>query len=80
MEKYPEITSIFESIILQAGALDIAISEFKRMIADDSELKKKYKEWCEENGYAERHGFIEYAENFINSREEIWDSLTDYDA
>lgn len=80
MEEYPELTTIFETIILQAGALDIAIAEFRRMIADDPELKSKYKEWCEENGYSERHGFEDYAEDFINSREEIWDSLTDYDA
>lgn len=80
MEDYPEMTEIFENIILQAGAIDIAVAEFKRMVADDPVLKAKYKEWCEENGTSERHGFIDYAEDFINSREEIWDSLTDYDA
>lgn len=80
MGDYPEITAIFESIIQQSGALDIAISEFKKMIADDVEFKSLYKEWCEENGYSERHGFVDYAEEFIKSQEEKWDSLTDYDA
>lgn len=80
MGEYPEITTIFESIIVQAGALDIAISDFKKMIADDPEFLVLYKEWCEENGTSEKYGFIEYAEEFIESQEEKWDSLTDYDA
>lgn len=74
-----EITELFDDIILQSDVLDVAISEFKRMIADDSEFKKRYKEWCDEEGYSERTGFKDYAEEFIRQREEKWDSLTDYD-
>ncbi|MDE7153985.1 MAG: hypothetical protein K2O00_06025 [Muribaculaceae bacterium] len=74
-----EITELFDDIILQSDALDVAISEFKRMIADDSEFKMQYKEWCDEEGLSERTGFKEYAEEFIRQREEKWDSLTDYD-
>ncbi len=74
-----DITELFQSIIDQTGAIDIAIAEFKRMLADDSDLKTQYKEWCEETGYTERTGFAEYAEEYVRSREEKWDSLTDYD-
>ncbi len=74
-----DITDLFNSIIDQTGALDIAVSEFKRMIADDPELRAAYKEWCEETGTSERHGFTEYSEEYVRSREEKWDSLTDYD-
>lgn len=74
-----DITELFDSIIIQSDALDVAIAEFKRMIADDVEFKRQYKEWCEEEGYSERTGFKEYAEEFIREREEKWDSLTDYD-
>lgn len=75
-----DITELIHRLIDQTGALDIAQSEFKRLLADDSEMKAAYKEWCEEMGYSERNGFIEYAEEYIRSREEKWDSLTDYDA
>ncbi|MDE6266409.1 MAG: hypothetical protein K2M07_03555 [Muribaculaceae bacterium] len=74
-----DLTELFDRIILQSDALDMAISEFKRMIADDAEFKQQYKQWCEEEGYSERTGFKEYAENFIREREEKWDSLADYD-
>lgn len=74
-----DITELFQSIIDQTGALDIAISEFKRMLSDDADLKIQYKEWCEDNGYTEKNGFSEYAEEYVRSREEKWDSLTDYD-
>lgn len=73
------ITDLFESIIEQSGAIDIAIAEFKRMIADDSELRAEYKEWCEETGTTERNGFADFADEYVASREEKWDSLTDYD-
>lgn len=75
-----DIETLIQSLVDQTGALDMAQSEFKRMLADDNELRADYKEWCEELGYSERYGFIEYAEEFVNSREEKWDSLTDYDA
>lgn len=75
-----DIETLIQSLVDQTGALDMAQSEFKRMLADDNELRADYKEWCEELGYSERNGFIEYAEEFVNSREEKWDSLTDYDA
>lgn len=74
-----ELTDMFDRIILQSDALDVAISEFKRMIADDPDFKQQYKEWCEEEGYSERTGFKDYAEDFIRQREEKWDSLRDYD-
>lgn len=74
-----DLSELFRSVVDQAGALDIAASEFQKMLADDPELRAEYKEWCEENGYSERRGFNEFAEDYVNSREEKWDSLTDYD-
>ncbi|MDE6644360.1 MAG: hypothetical protein K2K27_09710 [Muribaculaceae bacterium] len=75
-----DFNELIQNLLTQTGALDMAISEFKRMIADDPELKAEYKEWCEQMGYSERTGFSEYAEELIQSQEEKWDSLTDYDA
>ena len=74
-----DINELIKNLISQTGALDIAHSEFRRMIADDPDLRAEYKEWCEDMGYTERTGFLEYAEEHIRSQEEKWDSLTDYD-
>ena len=74
-----DFNELIENIIHQSGAIDIAESQFKRMLADDNDLRNEYKDWCEEMGYSERKGFSEYAEEYISNREEKWDSLTDYD-
>ncbi|MDE7155439.1 MAG: hypothetical protein K2N79_04045 [Muribaculaceae bacterium] len=75
-----DFNELIQNILTQTGALDMALSEFKRMIADDPELKAEYKEWCEHMGYSERTGFSDYAEELMQSQEEKWDSLTDYDS
>ncbi len=74
-----DFNNLIENIIHQSGAVDIAEAEFKRMLADDSDLRSEYRDWCDEMGYSERTGFSDYAEEYISNREEKWDSLTDYD-
>ena len=49
------------------------------MMADDPELRKEYKEWCDECGYTEKHGFKEFSEEYLESQDSIWESLNDYD-
>ena len=34
-----DFNELIQNLLTQTGALDMAISEFKRMIADDPELK-----------------------------------------
>lgn len=75
-----DITELFESLLTSLRSVDIASREFERMIDEDPELKAQYSEWCEENGYSERFGFTEFAEEYIENQNSIWDSLTDYDA
>lgn len=74
-----EITDYFVSIITQSSSVDMAISEFKRQLADDVELRNMYREWCRDNGVSEKHGFAEFCEEYVDGQNEIWDSLTDYD-
>ena len=74
-----DFNELIENISHQTGAIDIAEAEFKRMLADDSDLRREYKDWCDEMGYTERKGFSDYAEEYISNREEKYDSLTDYD-
>ncbi len=73
------ITDFFVSIIEQSASIDIAEAEFKRQIADDSILRREYKEWCRENGTTEKHGFLDFCNEYVDGQNEVWDALTDYD-
>ncbi|MBD5234179.1 MAG: hypothetical protein HDS65_08395 [Bacteroidales bacterium] len=74
-----DIKDLFISIIEEAPGIDIADSEFKKMLIDDPELRRKYKEYCREQGTSERNGFVEFCEEYCADRNSIWDSLNDYD-
>lgn len=74
-----DITSFFRQLIEQSKSLDIAEAEFKRIIADDIELKNEYSEWCNAVGSSERDGFRDFCDDYIESQDTIWDALTDYD-
>ncbi len=74
-----DITHIFNKIIHQNKSIDVAEYEFKKMIADDAELRENYKEWCHAVGSTEKQGFLDYCDEFKNSQDDIWDSLSDYD-
>ncbi len=74
-----DITELFESLLTSFRSVDLANREFNRMIDDDPELKEEYSAWCEEHGHSERYGFTEFAEEYIENQNSIWDALTDYD-
>lgn len=74
-----EITEIFLAIINQSPSIDIAESEFRRRLIDEPELRKQYKSYCEDEGVSERRGFLEFCENYIESQNEMWNSLDDFD-
>jgi hypothetical protein len=73
------LTDYFVSIIQHSGSIDIAEAEFKKTIANDKELKHQYKEWCLETGASEKHGFLDFCDEYIDSQNSIWDSLSEYD-
>lgn len=74
-----DITDYFKELLAQHHSIDIAESEFKRMIAEDDELKDRYRQWCDENGSTEKRGFFDYCEEYMDSQDSIWESLNDYD-
>ena len=74
-----EITEIIENIVDESPTLDDAEAEFKRMIAEDPDLRKRYREWCHEMGYVERNGFRNYGLEYLDGKNDIWNYLTDYD-
>lgn len=72
-----DITELFQQLLNDFGGVDLAEAEFKRMIADDDELHAAYHEWCEETGHTERRGFLDYAEEYIDNQNSVWDTLND---
>lgn len=79
MENHTDILDLFEDLLRSCGSVDIAEAEFKRMIGEDADLRREYRQWCHENGHTERRGFLDYADEYLESRNSVWDSLTDYD-
>lgn len=73
------IVPLIENILSQAPMLDDAEAEFKRMIGEDPDLRRAYRDWCHEMGYTERNGFRDYCQEYLDGQNEIWDYLTDYD-
>lgn len=71
------ITELFDSILDQAGSLDMAESDFKRMLLDDADMHRVYRRWCSEHDTTERHGFLEYGRERNERREGGWDIFSE---
>ena len=74
-----DITEYFINIINQTQSIDMAEAEFKRNMAEDDDLRNAYRDWCHEVGSTEKKGFLDFCDEYVDSRNEVWDSLTDYD-
>lgn len=73
------ITEIFIEYLDNYGSVDIAESEFKKNIHENPDLKAAYRQWCSDEGSSEKNGFFDFAEQYLSDRNEVWDTLTDYD-
>ena len=74
-----DLTELFINILHQADSVDVAESEFKKLIGEDDELHKQYRDWCHEVGNTERRGFLDFCEESLSDRDQAWDSLSDFD-
>ena len=74
-----DIEEYFRSIIKQSHSADMAEADFRRALIDDTELRRLYKEYCREIGTSERNGFMEFCEEYMNTQDEVYDSLSDFD-
>ncbi len=74
-----DITQLFIDILHQADSVDVAESDFKKMIDEDDELHRRYREWCHEVGSSERRGFLDFCDEYLRDRESVWDNLNDFD-
>ena len=67
-----DITELFDSLLEQTGSIDMAESDFKRMLVDDSSLRRRYKEWCMENDTTERYGFLDFCKERLERQDDGW--------
>ncbi|MDE6264956.1 MAG: hypothetical protein K2M11_07405 [Paramuribaculum sp.] len=74
-----DIVEIFNQYLSQYDSIDIAESEFKKNLHEDSELRKAYREWCHNVGSSEHRGFTDYAEEYLDSQNDVWNTLNDFD-
>ena len=79
MENEDQFTQFIINLIEEHHGSDMAEAEFKRILADDTELRDQYREWCDERSYAMRNGFRDFADEYSAERDSIWDTLEDYD-
>ena len=73
-----DITDYFISIIRQSHSADIAEATFRQALVDDPELRRQYREYCREQGNSERRGFLDFCTEYMESQDEMWNTLTDY--
>lgn len=74
-----DIIDVFERLLKSCGSVDIADAEFKKLIHEDDALHEAYRRWCDETGSTEKRGFLDYADEYLDSQELIWNNLNDYD-
>lgn len=75
-----DITEVFTQYLEQYDSVDIAESEFKKQMHEDPELRTSYRTWCHEVGSSEKRGFMDFCEEYLDNKNDIWDSLSsDYD-
>ena len=79
MENEDQFTQFIINLIEEHHGSDLAEAEFKRILADDTELRDQYREWSDERAKAMRNGFRDFADEYSAERDSIWDSLEDYD-
>ncbi|MCC8070934.1 MAG: hypothetical protein LIO90_03925 [Bacteroidales bacterium] len=71
--------TIFNTYLEEYGSVDIAEAEFKKDIHEDPDLRKAYREWCEAVGSTEKNGFTDYCDEYLIDKNDVWNSLKDYD-
>ncbi|MDE6439222.1 MAG: hypothetical protein K2L62_06185 [Muribaculaceae bacterium] len=74
-----DITELFIKVLREAGSVDMAEAEFKKMTGEDDDLHRRYRDWCMETGNTERRGFIDYCEEYLSEQDSVWENLSDFD-
>lgn len=72
-----DISEILQMLLDKHAQAEDAASEFKMMIDSDRALMTDYKDWCKANGYGTRSGYREYLDEFLSSRDSIWENINE---
>lgn len=73
------IPTLIKTLLEQHRSSDIIEREFKRLINSDDAIKNEYHSWCDTNEYNYKEGFHFFIEEYLESQEEIWNHLEEYD-
>lgn len=74
-----DIAEYYISLLEQFRSIAVAEQEFRRHMEDDEDMQKAYLEWCEINEFSPREGLREFGTQYIEAREDRWNSLDDFD-
>lgn len=74
-----DISTMIQDMLSQFRSIDIAESEFARIVNEDDSLKEEFKSWCEEMGYKEKSAFEQYCHEYLDNHESVFDTLSEYD-
>ena len=75
-----DFIEIFSRLLDEFRSVREAEKEFSRQLDSDPELSSEFDQWCNENGYRRRSEALhEIADQLIEQRESVWNSLKDYD-
>lgn len=72
-----DIYEVFDQILSAARSVDVAESEFKRLMYEDPLVRTAYREWCNEQGTTEKHGFVDYCQETFDQEESRWETLNE---
>lgn len=70
-----DLQALVERLVVEFRHLDVAHHEFEKLLADDEELKDTYYQWCTEQGTSRRRGFLDMAEEFLDTDSDRWTVL-----
>lgn len=74
-----DLTNYYISLLENFRSVRLAEQELRRQMDDDPELQRTYAAWCEEHEYEPKEGLKEFGSQYIQEREERWQTLNDYD-
>lgn len=74
-----KIEEHYINLLEQFRSVSLAEQEFRRQMDDDETLLSQYRDWCATEELDPRTALRDFGEQYIEERELIWDSLTDFD-
>lgn len=74
-----DLTEYFMQILKQSGSVDMAEADFRQSLIDNPDLRRQYKDYCQETDTSEKRGFRDFCEEYVSESNTVWQHLSDYD-